>query len=843
MFRFYCVLLLLVGLTFSARGQTPFTCEGQVWIIQESDNALLQMRVKANNSIGTSVIKNNIGVQVLAMGFRPTDRMLYGLHPLNRELYRIDVDGNVETLATLALDPSLVYLAGDVTPDGEKFTLIGSENGLDRKLVTVNLASGNYEIEETPFDFGTQTVDFSFHPITGVLHGFDGDQRRFYTHNLGTTTIDIKAPIFREYNVRGIYFDAFGNMFGIGTALFGSISGLYNVEPTTGAASLISTSGLIPIGDLAGCPYSLELDIKITPEVTLPCADITFEYAFANQTGDMIQEVTLDHQLPTGYTFKKPTNVPFGGTLEPTSDNHLRINNLRIFSGIQRFLVEAYVDDIPKAIYKSQATLTNVPSEFGEEVTSNDPVSPAMEDSTRMEINRFDEDSLSFANFLCDGSSLTLDASDYGNNLTWSNGATAQQIDVYGTGEFSVVAASGCEDLYVSYEVVAASCPFTIELRHMVQPNVFTGCSEVLFRYILENDSGEERLDVIVLDTLPDGFSFSKIVRDPYGGEMASGLSPNIIRLENLLLHQGIDTIDILVAVGDVPFGKFQNKAQIKGLPVLLGESRPSDDPATQSFPDSTSFFVKAVDGDSLQIDTFICQDTELILDASLYGDSYLWEDGTSENYITASSTGVYEVFILDGCDTSLVNFNVEAANEINVAFAKSSQNIHQSESIQLQPFINNFGDSLSIIWDSIGGNSLSCLDCPQPIATPLTNTIYTIRAANEHCVDSAMITIQVDETRRIFIPAAFSPNNDGINDFFFFQNPDPAQVLLFQVYDRWGSLVFSTTDMEFNQEATGWDGFFNSKAAPIGVYIWQAEIQFFDGKKERLSGEVTVVR
>ena len=395
--------------------------------------------------------------------------------------------------------------------------IIGSNNSEDAKLLTINLTSGNYEVEEINFANGTNTVDIGFHPITSVMFGFDAQGKRFYTHNLGTISINALSPIFIEHDVKGIYFDAFGNMFGFGTALFGVVSGLYNINQSTGETELISTSGLLPITDMAVCPYSIEIDNKVIPEIMFPCSDLTFQYSFANQTGEVIENVLLEHELPNGFTFIQPTTIPFGGTLDNTTpENFLRIENLTLPKGIQTYTVQAYVDDIPKALYKSQATLGNIPPENGNMVLSNDPVSPAIEDSTRMEINRFDEDSLSFSSFLCIGNFITLDASEFGNDLNWSNGSTEQQIDVFQTGLFTLVAESGCQDLVVNYDVVSATCPYTIEVRHMVQPDTLFGCSEALFRYILENDSGEERFDLTVLDTLPEGFTFLEIVNNPY---------------------------------------------------------------------------------------------------------------------------------------------------------------------------------------------------------------------------------------------------------------------------------------------------------------------------------------
>lgn len=844
MTRLQILLFVQMMVVFSLHGQNSFTCEGQVWAIEQNNNSLLQVSIGSNGGIDTITIKEDLGVQLLALGFRSTDQMLYGVHPTSHDLYRIDVEGNIENLSSIDVDPTLLYLAGDVSPDGSSFMIIGSDGGMDSKLYAINLADPNYSVEEFDFDHSTSTVDISFHPSTSVMFGFDSNERRFYSHSFGVQGIIKREPIFVEHDIKGIYFDAFANMYGIGTALFGGISGLFAVDKNSGETELLSTTGKFPIGDVASCPYSVELDSRITPKITIPCSELTFQYTSANQTGLVMQNVLLEHILPYGYSFVIPDVVPFGGDLdETTPENILRIENIMLPTGILTYSIKVYVDDIGGAEYKSQVRLDNIPERYGSIVLSNDPISPAVEDSTSMQINRIEEDSLFFDDFLCHGSSITLDASAYGSNLNWSNGAIGTQIDVYETELITLVAESGCQELFVSYEVVSASCPYTIEVRHMIEPDTIFACSNMLFRYILENDSGEERFDLVFVDTLPVGFSFLEIVNNPYQSELSPNLPSNIFQLEKILLKEGIDTIDVLIEVGDVSTGDIRNDALIKGLPQLIGTFRTSDDPATLSFPDSTAFYIKGVENGSLQVDTFLCNDEILLLDASEYGASFLWQNGSIDHQIWVSEIGEYQVLILDGCDTSIVNYVVENAAEVSVDFNQETFTLNQSESIQLLPSITNLGDSLNISWLESGDNSLSCIACPNPIATPLQDALYTILVENEYCLDSAEVKIFVDETRRLYVPTAFSPNGDGFNDFFYLQSPDPATILSFQIFDRWGNKLFEEFDLQVNDPNTGWDGNSTGEIVQSGVYIWNAEIEFFDGRIEKWSGDITVIR
>jgi len=100
-----------------------------------------------------------------------------------------------------------------------------------------------------------------------------------------------------------------------------------------------------------------------------------------------------------------------------------------------------------------------------------------------------------------------------------------------------------------------------------------------------------------------------------------------------------------------------------------------------------------------------------------------------------------------------------------------------------------------------------------------------------------------VDNTRRVFFPNAFSPDGDGSNDYFsIYSGFDVEEVISFQVFDRWGGLVFSNQNFQPNDDLIGWNGFVNGKKVDSGVYVYYAEILFKDGLVEQFVGDVTVV-
>ena len=95
---------------------------------------------------------------------------------------------------------------------------------------------------------------------------------------------------------------------------------------------------------------------------------------------------------------------------------------------------------------------------------------------------------------------------------------------------------------------------------------------------------------------------------------------------------------------------------------------------------------------------------------------------------------------------------------------------------------------------------------------------------------------ILIDE---VHFPTAFSPNNDGYNDFFHELGGVGISDLYYAIYDRWGELIFETDDVQ----SKGWDGTYKGEDCEIGVYAWKAHVTFISGSEKVQSGNLTLVR
>lgn len=102
-------------------------------------------------------------------------------------------------------------------------------------------------------------------------------------------------------------------------------------------------------------------------------------------------------------------------------------------------------------------------------------------------------------------------------------------------------------------------------------------------------------------------------------------------------------------------------------------------------------------------------------------------------------------------------------------------------------------------------------------------------------CVDSTVHTVIIRVEP--MVPSAFSPNNDGNNDFLKIFG-GPYKTLDFKVFNNWGEVIFQTDD-----SLEGWDGTYNGKLQPVGIYIWTLKATTNSGVEYEMSGDVSLIR
>lgn len=128
----------------------------------------------------------------------------------------------------------------------------------------------------------------------------------------------------------------------------------------------------------------------------------------------------------------------------------------------------------------------------------------------------------------------------------------------------------------------------------------------------------------------------------------------------------------------------------------------------------------------------------------------------------------------------------------------------------------------------------------------PTMSDTYVLTAfSGLGCVSVDSLFIQVEDLRQVFFPNLFSPNGDGVNDYFIplVGVPNVVGIERLQIFDRWGALIYDAQSLAPNVETSGWDGTFKGEKAANGVYVYVADILFLDGEIRQFSGDISLLR
>lgn len=144
-----------------------------------------------------------------------------------------------------------------------------------------------------------------------------------------------------------------------------------------------------------------------------------------------------------------------------------------------------------------------------------------------------------------------------------------------------------------------------------------------------------------------------------------------------------------------------------------------------------------------------------------------------------------------------------------------------------------------------MSADTLPCMDCTAFDVRPFITTAYAAELVDTNgCRISDRVTIYVEKPFEIFVPTAFSPNNDGTNDrLLVFAGEDVEYIRAFQVFNRWGESTFEVYNFPPNDPAYGWDGNQRGKQYNSNVFVWYAEVLFIDGTVKIFKGDVTLMR
>lgn len=186
-----------------------------------------------------------------------------------------------------------------------------------------------------------------------------------------------------------------------------------------------------------------------------------------------------------------------------------------------------------------------------------------------------------------------------------------------------------------------------------------------------------------------------------------------------------------------------------------------------------------------------------------------------------------------NGCDSIVtLDLVVLPAPEINISVRQHALPLCMGDSVLYEAT-----GASSYHWYSnsrLRGNSN-----PEYIYLPdLSNRIFVVGLSDNGCSDTAEVIINVSACCELFVPNAFSPNGDGINDGFAPTPLGNTRGYRIQIFNHWGQLVFSASDMHKQ-----WDGTFNGIPSDAGTYFYYIAVNCMEGTELIRKGDVTLIR
>ncbi len=225
----------------------------------------------------------------------------------------------------------------------------------------------------------------------------------------------------------------------------------------------------------------------------------------------------------------------------------------------------------------------------------------------------------------------------------------------------------------------------------------------------------------------------------------------------------------------------------------------------------------------------------------------YLWNlTLPGDSTLTGLQDGAYMVTITDGngCETT-DTFYIQSPPILEFDLPNYYEVI-QGDSVEISLTGSITASGLTFQWSP--SQFLSCPTCPATWAFPDSSTTLTVII---HSEDSCLyeletfinVTLDSSTFDQIYIPNVFSPNGDGINDYWrVYSRLDNTYVNTLTIFDRWGELLFHKENYEINT-FEGWDGTFRGKSMQPGVFTYVGEVTLGNGTKQRVKGNVTLIR
>ena len=456
-------------------------------------------------------------------------------------------------------------------------------------------------------------------------------------------------------------------------------------------------------------------------------------------------------------------------------------------------------------------------------------------DSIRISVRPRAQINLGRDTSFCQGNSLLLDAGQGFTNYQWNNGSTGQTLVAMAAGTYSIAATDS--NRCISRDTIAVLNIFSIPSINLgvdtslcqgqtLTFNAGTGYSS----YLWQDNSTAQTL------TANNVGLYWVEATNSYGCKGRD--SVRIIQINQPpIINLGADT----------SFCSGQSVVFSPGNGYIRYVWQNNSTAATFSANAAGLYWVEIEDAnhckarDSIRVislypapavnlgtDTSICVGQQIIFQAGGGYANYTWQDNTHASSITASQAGWYWVQVTNntGC-VGIDSIRIIAILDTPANFIPSTIGIclNTPNTVRTNTPFSQY------LWsDGSRNDSLVIINTGD----------YWVRVTDANqCTATAYFTaIEKQCVKGVFIPTAFSPNNDNLNDIFKATVFGELENFKLQIFNRYGQLIFETE--EWNR---GWNGTFRNTQQPIGAYVWVCKYKLRDLNEESRKGTVLLIR
>lgn len=273
--------------------------------------------------------------------------------------------------------------------------------------------------------------------------------------------------------------------------------------------------------------------------------------------------------------------------------------------------------------------------------------------------------------------------------------------------------------------------------------------------------------------------------------------------------------------------------ASINVIPSVTTSYTVTISDATCTATDIVTVTVNPIPTANITGDTLICNGASAILTAS-GGSSYVWNTSDTTAAITVSplATTTYNVTVNSAGCTSTADITVILTTPLT-ADAGNDTTINIGESAQLDG-----SGGVGYSWSPIA--TLSCSNCADPLASPLSTTTYILIITDANgCTDADTVIVTVDiNCGEVFVPNAFSPNAEFEENQMECVYGNCIQTIEFAIFDRWGEKVFETTNPK-----ECWNGKYKGKECNTGAFVYYMKATLYNGTEVKKQGNINLFR